>query len=274
MGHTACVSQSGELYVWGTNKEGCLGVAVSGCHQPMQVQHFWEEWSCCRSPRPSACAPRYNQCTRLCNVEETAQLQEIDPRPLISFVACGWRHTACITADQVLFTWGSPRSKLGRGCDSNKPVPVQTFHMQDQASHGHAKPMQAPQRMSVPKIVLVALGDDTTLCVDTSGLLYGCGTYCGTWAAPCFCPKSHHHMSTAAGHRECMCALPLYTSGQRPGQEDTAVSVSCGARHSVIQGASGRVYTFGVGGDGRLGLGRPLAGYADICIPTDLGVLR
>lgn len=67
--HTCVITRSGELYTWGSNENGCLGI---GC---TDVVHFPE-----RVEGPFL-------------------------RQSVSKVSCGWKHTAAIS-DGHIFTWG------------------------------------------------------------------------------------------------------------------------------------------------------------------------
>ncbi|KAH7557212.1 hypothetical protein JRO89_XS11G0075700 [Xanthoceras sorbifolium] len=67
--HTCVVTSGGELYSWGSNENGCLGIGSTDvCNSPEKVQG------------PFAESPVYK-------------------------VSCGWKHTAAISEGNV-FTWG------------------------------------------------------------------------------------------------------------------------------------------------------------------------
>ncbi|XP_058089615.1 ultraviolet-B receptor UVR8 isoform X2 [Magnolia sinica] len=67
--HSACISGEGELYTWGSNENGCLGLGgTDAVHTPLKV-----EGSLLKFP--------------------------------VSEVSCGWKHTAAISGGN-LFTWG------------------------------------------------------------------------------------------------------------------------------------------------------------------------
>ncbi|PON61809.1 Regulator of chromosome condensation [Trema orientale] len=67
--HTCVMTSGGELYTWGSNENGCLGIGTTTVfHQPERVQGPFMEST-------------------------------------VSQVSCGWKHTAAISEGKV-FTWG------------------------------------------------------------------------------------------------------------------------------------------------------------------------
>nr|XP_027190586.1 ultraviolet-B receptor UVR8 isoform X2 [Cicer arietinum] len=67
--HTCVLTNSGELYTWGSNENGCLGIGSSyAIHQPEKIQEPFLESS-------------------------------------VVQVSCGWKHTAAICGGRI-FTWG------------------------------------------------------------------------------------------------------------------------------------------------------------------------
>ncbi|GAB2218566.1 hypothetical protein Droror1_Dr00001793 [Drosera rotundifolia] len=101
--HTCIITNGGELYTWGSNENGCLGIGSTDiAHQPQRVEGPFLRHS-------------------------------------VSKVSCGWKHTAAI-ADGHIFTWGwggshgtfsvdghSSGGQLGHGTDVdyNEPRMVQ-----------------------------------------------------------------------------------------------------------------------------------------------------
>ncbi|XP_022725598.1 ultraviolet-B receptor UVR8-like isoform X1 [Durio zibethinus] len=100
--HTCVVTRGGELYTWGSNENGCLGIGSTDVfHVPERVQGPFLKSSVCK-------------------------------------VSCGWKHTAAIS-DGKVFTWGwggsygtfsedghSSGGQLGHGSDVDyiKPTMV------------------------------------------------------------------------------------------------------------------------------------------------------
>jgi alpha-tubulin suppressor-like RCC1 family protein len=57
-------------------------------------------------------------------------------------VACGWRHTACITESQNVYSWGRGTSgQLGHGDNVDRSVPkrLEALSKQGQAGRGLAR---------------------------------------------------------------------------------------------------------------------------------------
>ncbi|CAA2990925.1 Hypothetical predicted protein [Olea europaea subsp. europaea] len=98
--HTCVITNGGELYTWGSNENGCLGIGYSGvAHSPERVEG------------PFLGEP-------------------------VSKVACGWKHTAAVSGGNI-YTWGwggshgtfsedghSPGGQLGHGDDVDYVEPT------------------------------------------------------------------------------------------------------------------------------------------------------
>ncbi|KAK7316911.1 hypothetical protein RJT34_00719 [Clitoria ternatea] len=105
--HTCVLTSSGELYTWGSNENGCLGIGSSDViHVPEKVQGPFLKSS-------------------------------------VSQVSCGWKHTAAISEGKV-FTWGwggsngtfsevgfSSAGQLGLGSDVDHINPARVFFGED-----------------------------------------------------------------------------------------------------------------------------------------------
>ncbi|XP_014524438.1 ultraviolet-B receptor UVR8 isoform X2 [Vigna radiata var. radiata] len=105
--HTCVLTNSGELYTWGSNENGCLGIGSSDViHLPEQVQGPFLKSS-------------------------------------VSQVSCGWKHTAAISEGRV-FTWGwggsngtfsedghSSSGQLGHGSDVDYISPTRVCFGED-----------------------------------------------------------------------------------------------------------------------------------------------
>ncbi|XP_047147033.1 ultraviolet-B receptor UVR8-like isoform X2 [Vigna umbellata] len=105
--HTCVLTNSGELYTWGSNENGCLGIGSSDViHLPEKVQGPFLKSS-------------------------------------VSQVSCGWKHTAAISEGRV-FTWGwggsngtfsedghSSSGQLGHGSDVDYISPTRVCFGED-----------------------------------------------------------------------------------------------------------------------------------------------
>lgn len=94
--HSVAISYSGDLYIWGWNESGQLGLP---------------------------CAQQYANVKPLKDVETVCCLPKVVEFPeekLIESVSCGTRHTAVLTDDAEVWTWGwNDYGQLGH---ENKPV--------------------------------------------------------------------------------------------------------------------------------------------------------
>ncbi len=119
-GHYAAVSANGEIYTWGVNRNGQLGYETEEPHVPRLVS------------------------------------QSFGKSIKIISVSCGEAHTAALTEDGVLFTWGCPQNgRLGREGKHDRPGKVQS--------------------LSTVPILEVSCGGYHTVALTRSGLAYTWG---------------------------------------------------------------------------------------------------
>ena len=159
----------------------------------------------------------------------------------VVMVAAGSHHAACVTAKGMLWSWGDGRNgRLG---------------------HGDCTPRQHPERLGKEMYggspaVMVACGGSHTLVLTAMGCVYSCGAgYYGQLGHDAF-------MSTAQQFSGAD-KLVLTLVGATKFRDAQIVMIAAGALHSVALGADGRVWTWGMGRSGQLGLGR--------LVPTPLG---
>lgn len=78
---------------------------------------------------------------------------------MVKQVACGRFHTACVTEDGGLYTWGrGANGQLGHGDMNDQPLPKKV--------EGSLKNVQ---------IVKVGCGENHTAAISSSGLIYTSG---------------------------------------------------------------------------------------------------
>jgi alpha-tubulin suppressor-like RCC1 family protein len=220
--HTAVVGEGGEVFTFGDGEYAPLG-------------HGDEE---------NALAPRL--------VAGLAGRVVVD-------VAAGWRHTAVVTDEGELWTFGRGwQGRLGHGDIENRLVPTRV------AAFG---PGAGEERAAA-----VSAGAGHTLVATDSGGLW---TFGGGGEGQLghgdhedqLLPKAVVRFDGLAGDDD-------DDDGRRRGEEEEeevrVVAVDADARHSVVLDAAGRVFTFGFGEGRRLG-------HADegsrVC-PTLVGALR
>ena len=150
----------------------------------------------------------------------------------ITSIDCGDFHSVALDRDGCLFTWG------GGGAAYNK----------GQCGHGHNEDVEHPVRVEgLPgAVVKVAAGGFHTVALTRTNELYAWGS--GTYGE---------------------CGIGEFVSTNKPRkvkmpveeQEDEfeervveVVQVSAGGHHSMVLTAAGKVYAFGYGSHGQLGL--------------------
>ncbi|KAG7388019.1 hypothetical protein PHYPSEUDO_013271 [Phytophthora pseudosyringae] len=150
------------------------------------------------------------------------------PPPLrrVVQIACGYRHTALITDDRHLYTFGHGEcGRLGHGTEEEctDPMPVVYFSS-----------LIAAEGAAVGGVVDVSCGREHTMAVTASGDLFGFG-----WGE-----------AGRLGTGET--GSSLYPSRV---ELNNIAAVACGREHTLALTRKGRVFAFGAGFGGRLGNG-------------------
>ena len=136
-------------------------------------------------------------------------------------IDAGENHTIAVTAEGGLYTWGTGRA-IGQGGDSSTQRLVPT-----KVTGGGIGEAVAVQ---------VAAGDDHSMAKTASDELY-------TWGLGADGQLGH-------GGKEHL-TVPRVVDGK----DGAVVGMSGGGYHSLVTIGEGRVLSFGMGEDGRLGLG-------------------
>lgn len=151
------------------------------------------------------------------------------PRPLrrVVQIACGYRHTALITDDRHLYTFGHGEcGRLGHGNQEDCTEPV---------SVGYFTSLIEAEGVDVGGVVEVSCGREHTMAVTASGDLFGFG-----WGE-----------AGRLGTGET--GSSLYPT--RVTDLQNIAAVACGREHTLALTRKGRVFAFGAGFGGRLGNG-------------------
>ncbi|RLN90278.1 hypothetical protein BBJ28_00017570 [Nothophytophthora sp. Chile5] len=160
----------------------------------------------------------------------------------VQFVACGSHHTLCLSVDGRVFAWGDNSSgQLGIGAKCSKPV---------------ATPFRVDKAVSVRSVACG--GSQSFILAKTSVLAAGCNIVgqlglgdrldrANFEPVPFFSKRS-----AALSTSETSGSAAWTVEAAEASPED--VAISCGLYHTVALWA-GRVYSWGIGDDGRLGHG-------------------
>uniref|UniRef100_A0A3B4UZE7 RCC1 domain containing 1 n=1 Tax=Seriola dumerili TaxID=41447 RepID=A0A3B4UZE7_SERDU len=116
--HSVCISDGGDLYVWGWNESGQLGLPSRGLRKAAQQQ----------KPQEGE-----KQEEVFISIQAFPALLDVTPSCEISTVSCGSRHTAAVTTTGDLYTWGwGEYGQLGHHTliSSDEPQRVEYFRKQ------------------------------------------------------------------------------------------------------------------------------------------------
>mmetsp|Transcript_14285 Transcript_14285/g.39698 ORF Transcript_14285/g.39698 Transcript_14285/m.39698 type:complete len:660 (+) Transcript_14285:305-2284(+) len=185
--HTAAVAQNGDLYTWGGGMYGKLG----------------------HGNEAGASSPK--------RVEALVGLP-------VSQIACGSRHTAVVTSQGIVYTWG----------DKENGVAGHGDHPTAEAA-GHQYAPRRLERLAQKCVTQISACGFHTAVVTDQGELF-------TWGEGKFGRLGHYS--------ERNCHAPQLVEallGKKPRQ------VSCGGFHTAVVTEDGRLYTFGGGEHGQLG---------------------
>ncbi|KAJ0407019.1 hypothetical protein ATCC90586_004813 [Pythium insidiosum] len=165
-------------------------------------------------------------------VEEDDDLMVKFPRPValleklsIARVSCGGLHSAAVTRDGAVYTWGcNDDGALGRSGEENLPAPVEGF--------GRDAPHKA---------LVVVGGDSHTAVVTTEGRVFTWGGYKdkeGKLWCDSAAPKSSFKQKQSK---------PFLVEALR-----NIVELRCGSSFNVARASNGHVYSWGLGEMGQL----------------------
>jgi alpha-tubulin suppressor-like RCC1 family protein len=198
--------------------------------------------------------------------------------PRVVQVSAGDHHSACITADGTLYTWGLERSgRLGRGRFTNSGSPQVGAAAAAGAPGGNsaAHPSSTTKGVLITDgafcvqplavhffkrnrrtVQMVSCGADHTLCIDDLAVAYAWGL--GNYGALGLGDTRSIYRPTQ---------IVLGNKGKSHAKSTIKwTMVSAGAKHSIFLNDNGRVFSCGHGTNGRLGLGTQ----AGQLLPTNL----
>ncbi|XP_047409468.1 probable E3 ubiquitin-protein ligase HERC4 isoform X1 [Sciurus carolinensis] len=236
--HTLALNDKGQVYAWGLDSDGQLGLLGS------------EE--CIRVPR---------------NIKSLSDIQIVQ-------VACGYYHSLALSKASEVFCWGQNKyGQLGLGIDSKKQASPQLIKsllgipfMQVAAGGAHSFVLTLSgaifgwgrnkfgqlglndendryvpnllKSLRSQKIVYICCGEDHTAALTKEGGVF-------TFGAGGYGQLGHNSTSHEINPRK---VFELMGS--------IVTQIACGRQHtSAFVPSSGRIYSFGLGGNGQLGTG-------------------
>ncbi|KAF1387014.1 hypothetical protein PFLUV_G00100870 [Perca fluviatilis] len=134
--HSVCISDGGDLYVWGWNKSGQLGLPSQGLRKTLQQQSSQQAGAPCQDASTSPTEePKEEEKHEevFISIQAFPALLDITPSCEIRTVSCGCRHTAAVTTTGDLYTWGwGDYGQLGHQTfiSSDEPQRVEFFREQ------------------------------------------------------------------------------------------------------------------------------------------------
>ncbi|XP_028264396.1 RCC1 domain-containing protein 1 isoform X2 [Parambassis ranga] len=110
--HSVCISDGGDLYVWGWNERGQLGLPSRGLRKTAQQQQqnsSQQAGASCQEASTSSCEGLQEEQKHeevFISIQAFPALLDVAPSCEIQTVSCGSRHTAAVTTVGDLYTWG------------------------------------------------------------------------------------------------------------------------------------------------------------------------
>ncbi|XP_004701437.1 probable E3 ubiquitin-protein ligase HERC4 [Echinops telfairi] len=236
--HTLALNDKGQVYAWGLDSDGQLGLLGSE--------------DCTRVPR---------------NIKSLSDIQIVQ-------VACGYYHSLALSKASEVFSWGQNKyGQLGLGLDCKKQASPQLIKsllgipfMQVAAGGAHSFVLTLSgaifgwgrnkfgqlglndendryvpnllKSLRSQKIVYICCGEDHTAALTKEGGVF-------TFGAGGYGQLGHNSTSHEINPRK---VFELMGS--------IVTQIACGRQHtSAFVPSSGRIYSFGLGGNGQLGTG-------------------
>ncbi|XP_029951980.1 RCC1 domain-containing protein 1 [Salarias fasciatus] len=130
--HSVCISNGGDLYVWGWNESGQLGLPSQSLRKASQQNSNQNTGDLCPHPATSSDEELQEEKKQdvFISIQAFPALLDVTPPCEIRAVSCGSRHTAAVTMKGDLYTWGwGEYGQLGHHTltSSDEPQRVEFF---------------------------------------------------------------------------------------------------------------------------------------------------
>ncbi|XP_075325672.1 RCC1 domain-containing protein 1 isoform X1 [Odontesthes bonariensis] len=106
--HSVCISDGGDLYVWGWNESGQLGLPSRGLRKASQQRSGQQAGELCQDVGTSGEELHQGEKHEevFISIQAFPALLDVTPSCELRAVGCGSRHTAAVTTTGDLYTWG------------------------------------------------------------------------------------------------------------------------------------------------------------------------
>ncbi|XP_004069771.1 RCC1 domain-containing protein 1 isoform X1 [Oryzias latipes] len=124
--HSVCISDAGDLYVWGWNESGQLGLPSQRLRKTSEKKTDQQEGELSQNSST-------HQEEVFISIQAFPALFDVTPLCEVKTVSCGSRHTAAVTTSGDLYTWGwGEYGQLGHQSfsSSDEPQRVEFFRAQ------------------------------------------------------------------------------------------------------------------------------------------------
>ncbi|XP_059518550.1 probable E3 ubiquitin-protein ligase HERC4 isoform X5 [Myotis daubentonii] len=266
--HTLALNDKGQVYAWGLDSDGQLGLL--GSEECIRVPSCLPKIMCIDSLVRACSGLSFGRIRSGGSIRNIKCLSDIQ----IVQVACGYYHSLALSKASEVFSWGQNKyGQLGLGTDCKKQASPQLIKsligipfMQVAAGGAHSFVLTLSgaifgwgrnkfgqlglndendryvpnllKSLRTQKIVYICCGEDHTAALTKEGGVF-------TFGAGGYGQLGHNSTSHEINPRK---VFELMGS--------IVTQIACGRQHtSAFVPSSGRIYSFGLGGNGQLGTG-------------------
>ncbi|KAJ8935929.1 hypothetical protein NQ318_008705 [Aromia moschata] len=234
--HSMALNQWGQVFSWGSDYHGQLGQTMGETIQPFVPLATYHIVQICCGQRHSVALANSGEVLTwgannfgqlglgdLSTMEDTPTVIDSLKGIPVAFIACGANHTFAISKSGAVYGWGkNTRGQLGLNDTVNKIFPTQLRTLRN------------------IRVRFIACGEEFSMFLTLDGGVFTCG-------AGMFGQLGHGGNSNEILPRQ---VVELMGS--------VITQIACGRQHSLaLVPSRGRVYSFGIGGSGQLGLRKP-----------------